>query len=280
MASDTHLVLIPSYNTGPLLESTVRQARQHWEPVWVVIDGSTDDSAAKMRAMAAADSGLEVLELPRNSGKGAAVLHGLKAAADRGFTHALTMDADGQHPARRIPEFMRLSQENPGALVLGLPVFDETAPLERLRGRRIANWFANLETLWAGIGDCLFGFRVYPIRPLIEIMQRNLFMRHFDFDPEAAVRLVWRGVTPLNAPAECRYFRPGEGGVSHFHYVRTNIVLSWMFVRLFLGFILRLPWLAVRRLRESSPASQRGNSGPARPAGSEPQGRPAAPSDT
>lgn len=246
-AAPTHLVLIPSYNTGPRVLDTVREARRHWEPVWVVVDGSTDGTDALLRAEAGADPGLRVLSLAKNSGKGAAVLHGLREAQRLGYTHALTMDADGQHNPARIAEFMALSAENPRAVLLGKPVFDERVPPERLQGRKISNFWANLETLWLGIEDSLFGFRVYPIAPLVRIMDRSLHMRHFDFDPEAAVRLVWAGCPPLCPPAECRYFTAEEGGISHFHYVRTNLVLGWMHVRLFFGFLPRLPWLLWRK---------------------------------
>jgi glycosyltransferase involved in cell wall biosynthesis len=246
--SSTHLVLIPSYDTGPILLETVRAARAHWHPVWVVLDGSRDGSRERLAPLAAADPGLRVLELAVNSGKGAAVLHGLRAAAAAGFTHALTMDADGQHPAALIPEFMGASQTTPDALVLGVPVFDASAPAVRVRGRKVSNWWANLETLWSGIGDSLFGFRVYPIAPLERVMARTRWMRRFDFDVEAAVKLVWAGLPPVNRPAPVRYLRPEEGGVSHFRYVRDNLLLSWMHVRLMLGFIVRLPRLVARRI--------------------------------
>jgi glycosyltransferase involved in cell wall biosynthesis len=248
-ASATHLVLIPSYNTGPKLVETVRAARAYWSPVWVVIDGSTDGSDAPLAALAAADAELRVLTLPRNAGKGAAVLAGIRAARAEGFTHVLTMDADGQHPAERIPEFMAASRDAPDAMILGLPIFDATAPKLRVRGRRISNFFADLETLWAGIGDSLFGFRIYPIAPLVRVMEGIVWMRRFDFDPEAAVRLVWAGVRPVRIPAAVRYFRPDEGGVSHFNYLRDNLLLIWMHTRLVLGALLRLPWLVRWRLR-------------------------------
>ena len=104
-----------------------------------------------------------------------------------------------------------------------------------------------METLWAGIYDSLFGFRVYPINPLIRIMHHRLWMRRFDFDAEAVVRLSWQGVPAINIPAPVSYFRREDGGVSHFHYGRDNALLTWMHARLFAGFLFRLPALVLRR---------------------------------
>lgn len=248
-SSHTHLVLIPSYNTGAkLLLSTVQEARSRWAPVWVVIDGSNDGSETALDELAAADPHVRVLKLPKNQGKGSAVLHGLYAAHAAGFTHALTMDADGQHPTDLIPHFMATSQAQPGALVLGKPVFDDSAPFERVAGRKLSNGAAHLETLWAGIGDSLYGFRVYPIPLLVEVMESTPWMRRFDFDPEAAVRLCWKGLIPINIDAPVKYLRRADGGVSHYHYVRDNILISSMHARLLLGCLLRLPMLLWRRL--------------------------------
>lgn len=251
--STTHLVLIPSYNTGPKVFETVRAARAHWNPVWVVTDGSTDGTPAALREMVAADPGLQLIALPRNGGKGAAVLHGLSAARAAGFTHALTMDSDGQHPAELIPSFMQASIERPEAMVLGRPVFDASAPLLRVRGRRVSNWWTNLETLGAGIDDSLYGFRVYPIDDLIAVMRHQPWMRRFDFDTEAVVRLAWRGVKPINLAAPVKYLTAEEGGVSHFRYGRDNVLLTWMHLRLMLEFALRLPSLLLRRWMRRPP---------------------------
>jgi len=255
-ASSTHVVVIPSYDTGPLVYDTVRAARAAWSPVWVVVDGSSDGTADGLRAMAADDPGLRVEVLPHNVGKGAAVLNALEAARQAGFTHALTMDSDGQHPADLIPVFMAASAARPGAMILGRPVFDASAPLLRVRGRRISNAWTNLETLGAGIDDSLYGFRVYPIVPLVEIMRGQTWMRRFDFDTEAVVRLAWRGVTPVNIAAPVKYLRADEGGVSHFRYGRDNVLLTWMHLRLLAGFAMRLPMLAARRLARRPPFGQ------------------------
>jgi glycosyltransferase involved in cell wall biosynthesis len=246
--SSTHLVLIPSYNPGVARAlETVRAARAHWAPVWVVVDGSTDGSAAALSELARSDPHLRIIVRTRNGGKGAAILDGLNDAQRAGFTHALTMDSDGQHPAECIAGFMAASTASPDAMVLGVPVFDASAPAIRVKGRRIANWWTNLETLRAGIIDTLFGFRVYPIEPLLAVMRHSRWMRRFDFDAEAVVRLSWRGVRPLNYPAPVRYFTPQEGGVSHFHYWRDNVLLTWMYTRLLAGFLIRLPLLLSRR---------------------------------
>jgi len=249
-SSSTHLVLIPSYNPGPKVFDTLRSALAQWTPVWVVVDGSTDGSAAALQEMAASQPGLRVMVLPTNRGKGAAVLHGIREALQAGFTHALTMDSDGQHPAEKIPAFMQASQLAPAAMVLGRPVFDASAPNLRVKGRKISNGWTHVETLGAGIGDSLYGFRVYPMASLERVMRRQIWMRRFDFDVEAVVRLSWRGVRPINLPAPVRYFRPEEGGVSHFNYWRDNVLLTWMHTRLFLGFLIRLPLLLGRRLRD------------------------------
>jgi glycosyltransferase involved in cell wall biosynthesis len=235
---ETHLVLIPSYNTGAKLLQTVTEARRHWPAVCVVIDGSTDRSDEALLAQNHGHETVRILRRAANGGKGAAVLDGLHAAVTDGFTHALVMDADGQHPPAMIPDFMALSRANSDAMILGVPVFDGQAPRVRVIGRRVSNALAKLETSGA-IDDSLFGFRVYPIAPLMAVMTGSRWMRRFDFDVEAAVRLSWRGVRAINAPAPVRYFRREEGGVSHFRYGRDNLLLAGMHARLMMTCLLR-----------------------------------------
>ena len=232
---ESHLVLIPSYNTGAKLAETVAEAWRCWQPVWVVIDGSTDGSD---EALAETRGGLRILRRAVNGGKGAAVLDGLHAAAAEGFTHMLVMDADGQHPAAMIQEFMARSIANPDAMILGVPVFDRAAPRLRVIGRRVSNGLTKIETGGA-IGDSLFGFRVYPIAQLMAVMDGSRRMRRYDFDVEAAVQLSWRGVRAINLAAPVRYFRRDEGGVSHFRYGRDNLLLAAMHARLLMSCLLR-----------------------------------------
>ena len=250
--SQTHVVLMPSYNPGPKIRETVLEALEYWSPIYVVVDGSDDGSAEILEDLARTNTSLKIIPLPQNMGKGAAIFEGMRVAAANGFTHVLTMDSDGQHPASMIPHFMSKSTGFPEAMILGLPDFGPEAPSLRVKGRKISNWWANLETLWVGIGDSLFGFRVYPIAPLYKVMNKTRWMRRFDFDPEAAVRLCWQGIPPVNVSAPVKYFSKEEGGVSHFQYVRDNKLLTWMHFRLMIGMGLRLPGLVLQRLRTSA----------------------------
>jgi glycosyltransferase involved in cell wall biosynthesis len=247
MADARPLILIPSYNTGPILLQTVKSAIALGFPLWVVFDGSTDGSPQLLDELEIPkNQEFRTLFLPVNAGKGSAVMHGLREAIEAGYTHVLTMDADGQHPAASVAEYFRMSAAHPEAAVFGRPVFDAAAPALRVNGRKVSNFWANLETLGWGVDDSLFGMRLYPARDLLAVMESTGFARRFDFDPEVAVRLAWRGVPIINLPTPVRYPSKEEGGVSQFRYLRDNTLLTWMHLRLLAGFLCRLPLLATR----------------------------------
>ena len=239
--SSSHLLLIPSYNTGPRLLATVKEALAVWQPVWVVVDASTDGSHLPVVELSLHEPALRVIMRDTNGGKGAAVLTGAEEALAAGFTHALVMDADGQHPADRIVDFMSVSAQNPDALVLGKPVFGPEAPQLRLQGRKLSVALVHLELLGRGIDDPLFGFRVYPLAPLVRTLRSTRFARRYDFDPEVAVRMVWNGTPTINIPATCRYIAKSDGGISHFHYLRDNLRMIWLHSRLLVQLLWRWP---------------------------------------
>jgi len=246
MTPDPHRgVIIPSYNSGPLLESTARAVLDVWRPVVCVVDGSTDGSEQMVRELAMQRNDLRVISHPTNKGKGAAVLTGLEFARAEGWTHAAVFDADGQHEAADLPCFMDASRLHPEAMILGRPVFGPDAPVLRVVGRRAGNWFANLETWWGGINDSLFGLRVYPVDHAVETLRSIRGGRRFDFDTQLAVRLYWRGVPPMNLPTRVHYHTPDRGGISHFDYLRDNVLL----VRAHAGLLLRSFLLAPRLAR-------------------------------
>lgn len=234
------LVILPSYNSGPQLLRTVEAVLAVWSPVWVVLDGSTDGSAEALAELARRHNGVRVLSLAENQGKGGATLVAMREALRAGFDHAVVMDADGQHPAGAVREFMALSQNHPGAMILGVPVFGPEAPPERVQGRKVGNGLAEMETLGGGVRDSLFGFRLYPLAPAVRIMERIRTARRFDFDTELAVRLFWDGVRPINRPVRVFYPPRENGGVTHFRYLRDNLLLAGTHVRLCLLLLPRL----------------------------------------
>lgn len=241
---------MPSYNTGPRLAAVVAEAlRQGW-PVRVIVDGSTDASDVPLEALARTEPRLSVLRLPANEGKGGAVLAGARSALADGFSHGLIMDADGQHPAASIAEFMDAAREQPEAQILGRPRFPSNIPIERLYGRQLSIGLVRLLVLGPGIADPLFGFRVYPLAALLATLGPRRGGRRYDFDTESAVRLAWSGVPPVNRWAPVKYFSRAEGGVSHFHYLRDNVRLVWMHARLITELLL-LRWPSLLRHRRA-----------------------------
>jgi glycosyltransferase involved in cell wall biosynthesis len=233
-------VLIPTYDNPATVRAVVEAVRRHLSDVIVVDDGS--GAAGRCAIDALGQEGLARVERhDRNRGKGAAVKTGLRAAARLGFTHALQVDADGQHELEDVPRFLAEARSHPDALVLGRPVFDETQPALRAAGRRISVFWVSVETGGRRIADPQCGFRVYPIAAALAADARG---DHMEFDQELPVRMVWRGVQVVNLPTRVRYLPAAEGGVSHFRMVRDNVRISWLHTRL----VIRAGARAIARL--------------------------------
>jgi polyprenyl-phospho-N-acetylgalactosaminyl synthase len=245
--SATHrpCVLVPTYDNPATIRAVVESARRYVDDVVVVDDGSGAEGRRVVHELAE-QSLAHVVHRPRNGGKGAAVKTGFLAARELGCTHALQVDADGQHETSDIPRFLDASRAEPGMLVLGAPMFDASAPKARLIGRKITQFWTNLETFGRVIHDPMCGFRVYPIEAAIAARAWGNAM---DFDPEIAVRLIWSGMRVLNIPTRVRYVSAADGGVSHFRMGRDNMLISWMHTRMVVGALARLPWQIGRWLR-------------------------------
>ncbi|MGE0790142.1 MAG: glycosyltransferase family 2 protein [Sandaracinaceae bacterium] len=221
-------VLIPTYDNPATIRRVVEAVREYLPEVVVVDDGS--GPAGRDACDAVAEAGLaHVHHRARNGGKGAAVKTGFEVAASLGYTHALQVDADGQHELADIPRFLAVAEANRDALLLGCPVFDETAPLGRRIGRKITIFWVNLETGGRVIRDPMCGFRVYPVHEALGLRVSSDMM---DFDPEIAVRLAWRGVPVINLPTKVRYVSAEDGGVSHFRLLKDNVLISLLHARL------------------------------------------------
>lgn len=221
-------ILIPTYDNPATIRSVVMRVREHVRDVVVVDDGS--GPAGRRACEELAQEGLaHVVHRAKNGGKGAAVKTGFAEAHRLGYTHALQVDADGQHDLDDVPHFLDVARAHPEALVLGAPRFDESAPKARQIGRRITIFWVNFETGGRVIEDPMCGFRVYPLAEATALSVRADMM---DFDPEVAVRLVWRGVPVINLPTKVRYVPREQGGVSHFRLFKDNFLISWMHTRL------------------------------------------------
>lgn len=238
--------VIPVYNHGEAVGAVAAAVRGHGLHCVLVDDGSAADCAAVLDALAAADpTGVTLVRLARNQGKGGAMVAGLRRALALGYSHALQIDADGQHDSADIPRFLELTRRHPDSLICGCPIYDDSVPKGRLYGRYATHVWVWINTLSLAIRDSMCGFRVYPLPPTIALFDSVAIGRRMDFDVEVAVRLFWRGMTVVNQPTRVHY--PADG-VSHFQVWRDNLLISRMHARLFGGMLLRLPRLLWRKV--------------------------------
>jgi glycosyltransferase involved in cell wall biosynthesis len=239
-------IVVPFFNHEGAIERTLASLKPAGLACWLVDDGSDPRCAPLLDALAMREAGwLRLIRYQPNQGKGVAVMTGCAAAAALGYTHAVQVDADGQHNAADIPALLALAQDNPQALVTGVPIYDDSVPRSRLYGRYVTHFWVWLHTWSFHIKDSMCGFRVYPLAATLAVWREEKIGRRMDFDTDIMVRLYWRGLRVLSLPTRVTY--PLDG-VSHFDLLRDNLRISWMHTRLFCGMLLRLPRLLVRRL--------------------------------
>ncbi|ODP32539.1 glycosyltransferase [Pandoraea sp. ISTKB] len=245
-------VLIPVYNHPMHIRRIVDTLVAKGIPVLLIDDGSDAPTRAVLEAILVTHAGAVTLErLPQNLGKGGAVTHGLLRAHALGYTHALQVDADGQHDLADVPVFLDAALAYPDAVICGTPLYDASVPKGRLYGRYITHFWVWVETLSFDIVDSMCGFRVYPLKATSAVLSRHRPPARMAFDTDILVRLHWRGVAIHNMRTRVVY---PENGISHFKMVGDNIGISLMHTRLVLGMIPRAPALIWRKLRR--PATQ------------------------
>ena len=243
-------VLIPDYDHRDEIEGVVDAIASAGLPCLIVDDGSGAETREVLDAIARRRTWVEVHHRARNGGRGAALKTGYRLAHARGFTHAVQLDADAQHDARDLPRFLAAMERDPGALVLGAPVFDETAPRSRLWGRQLSRAMVWLATLSFDVHDPLCGFRGIPLAPTLALLDAVRTGDHMDFDPQLVILLHRAGVPVRNLPTRVVYRR---GGLSHFDTVRDNARLSAVNARSLAGMLPRLPRALAGRAARSSP---------------------------
>lgn len=234
-------ILIPCYNHAGPLAAVLARLAEFKLPCLLVDDGSEPVAAAALDALAAQHPWVSLLRHSHNQGKGGAVMTGLRRAHELGFSHALQVDADGQHDLTDLPALLAEARQHPAALVSGRPLYDDSVPKGRLYGRYITHVWVWIETLSFAIKDSMCGFRVYPLASTCALLERVALGRRMDFDTEVMVRLHWAGVPMRFVPTRVIY--PVDGR-SHFRLFRDNLDISWMHTRL----VCRLLWDLLLRL--------------------------------
>ncbi len=237
-------VVIPCYNHGATMAAVLARLASLQLPVFIVDDGSDEATQSQLQSLAA--DNVTLLRLETNSGKGMAVYRGLQLAAERGYSHALQVDADGQHQIEDAPRMLTEAQQYPDCLISGQPVYDSSVPKSRLYGRYITHVWVWIETLSLSLRDSMCGFRVYPLAPTLALMNQRTIGRRMDFDTEVMVRLYWAGTDSRFIRTRVTY---PQDGLSHFDALHDNLRISWMHTRLFFGMLPRIPSLLRRRKR-------------------------------
>ncbi|SFN44288.1 glycosyltransferase family 2 protein [Xenorhabdus japonica] len=240
----TPCVVIPCYNHGATMSAVLERLSPYHLHCFIVDDGSAPDTQHHLQDLAKSVPNVTLIRLEHNQGKGGAVMAGMRAAADSGYSHALQVDADGQHCLADIPLFLAKAQQYPNHLISGNPKYDDSVPKSRLYGRYITHFWVWVETLSLSIKDSMCGFRIYPLAPTLQLLAKKDVGRRMDFDIEIMVRLYWQGTENQFVPTKVTY---PENGLSHFDALRDNLSISWMHTHLFFGMLPRIPSLLWRK---------------------------------
>lgn len=242
-------IVVPIYNHGETIASTVAALRPCGAHFFIIDDGSDHATRSVLDALAQHDSAITLQRFGTNQGKGAAVTCGLELAFGQGYTHALQIDADGQHDTRDAPKLLELARANPESLISAQPLYDASVPRIRHLSRYITHSWVAVETLSLHPPDTMCGFRVYPLAATQRLFDSVQLGRRMDFDIEIIVRLLWQGVELLRYDTKVQY--PARGK-SHFRYFADNVLIAKMHARLFFGMIRRLPAILQQTWRKEA----------------------------
>jgi len=243
------VAVVPVYNHERAVPAVAMALRAHGLPLVLVDDGSSEICRAVLDKLAR-DLGAHLVRRPVNGGKGAAVIAGLRKARELGFSHALQVDADGQHDLGDVPHFLERARREPDAVICGRPLFDDSVPRVRFFSRYITHALVWLQTLsFTQVRDSMCGFRLYPVRTVLAVVERDGAGTRMDFDIEVLVKMAWRGNvlhwidTRVSYPAD---------GISHYRLLIDNLWLTGMHARLLAGMVWRAPMLLWRRIRRGA----------------------------
>lgn len=244
------MAVIPVYNHERAVPAVAAALRAHGLPLVLVDDGSGETCRVALEKLAR-DIGAHLVRLPVNGGKGAAVIAGLHKARELGFSHALQVDADGQHDLADVPRFLERARREPGTVICGRPLFDDSIPRHRFFSRYITHVLVWLQTLsFSKVRDSMCGYRLYPLNTVLDVVEHDGVGKRMDFDVELLVKLAWRGHRLHWIDTRVSYPRDG---VSHYRLLIDNLWVAGMHVRLLVGMVWRAPGLLWRRIHAARP---------------------------
>ena len=234
-------ILIPVYNHEKTIESVIESIIDLALDCILIDDGSSEVCAKVLDEVSKKyKNNVYLFRHLKNSGKGAALITGFKEAAKLGYSHALQIDSDGQHNLCDIKNFLKASENSKDALVVGYPIYDDSVPKIRYYFRYLTHFWVCLNTLSFKIKDSMCGFRVYPLKATLDLVQNNKFSQRMGFDIEILVKLYWKGIKIINLPTKVSY---PQDGISHFKLFSDNLEISMVHCKLCLGMLLRFPKL-------------------------------------
>ncbi|WP_439135536.1 glycosyltransferase family 2 protein [Pseudomaricurvus sp.] len=239
-------ILIPVYNhekaVGSIVERLINTA-----PIILVDDGSSEICRKRLESIAEHYDSVSLIQLPLNQGKGGAMKAGFQYVLQQGFSHALQIDADGQHNTQDAVTFIDQGQKHPRAIICGYPIYDDSVPALRYYARYLTHVWIWINSLSFAVKDSMCGYRLYPLRSTVDIIDTETTGNRMDFDSEIMVHWVWRNLPVINQPTKVSY---PEDGISHFAPWRDNYLISKMHTTLFFGMLLRLPKILRRRMQD------------------------------
>lgn len=244
MSALSYAAVIPCYNHGRALYDVLSRLEPFSIPTYVVDDGNCAIERELIDKALAAYPRAVKIALSENRGKGGAFIEGCTKAFKDGFTHAVQLDADGQHAIEDLPKLLALSKAHPHDVVCADPVYDASAPKARLYGRKITNFWMALETMSLAVCDGMCGFRIYPLKELVDLATHERISPRMGFDIDVLVRLIWRGAGVRFVKSAVTY---PKDGVSNFHALRDNLTVSLVHTRLCLMAPYRLALMYLKR---------------------------------
>ncbi len=238
-------ILIPVYRHGRACAEVVDSIVQYGIPIILVDDGNDAETKNYLSQIKEKHGDVEIVVRPKNGGKGAAFASGVIFAHEKGYSHILQLDADGQHDSTQIPFFVEKAKNSPSKMICGYPEYDETAPGHRKNAHAFANTWCMVCTWSNKIVDALCGFRIYPTEPTFKFVTKKMYDKRMGFDVEILIQLMWAGLDLEFYPVHVTY--PSDG-ISNFHAFRDNVRISWVFTRLCCKMIVLSPVLLWRKI--------------------------------